>query len=348
MTSEQKFPCPRCGSPQAMSAMYCSDCGQPLGAAVVPPQPVPTPKSTGRSRGRTALLVVTGVVLGLVVLAVIGSLSKPPEANPGSSLAVAGAQTVPPTQQATEAPATTAPEPTTTATPEATPDQCAPGAVGPVCGGLTWDCFSWAVNHPTEPCPSPTATPSPTAAPAVGDFAPIKLAGSGNKVPKFTIPEDEAAIATIASSGSENFVVWSLASDGSSNDLLVNTIGRYAGTVLFDIENGQHSVAFKVEASGKWTITIKPIESARVWDGASRLTGKGDDIVQVVPSVSGLMVATIVNKGSGNIVIHTYTSDGSSDLVVNEIGNYSGDDQLADGTSLIQVESDGTWSISPQ
>src|SRR5438552_979829 len=41
-------------------------------------------------------------------------------------------------------------------------------------------------------------------------FAAIKLSGHGNKVPKFKVPEDAAAIAKIGNSGGENFVVTSL------------------------------------------------------------------------------------------------------------------------------------------
>jgi hypothetical protein len=317
MTAEQKFPCPRCGSPQAMSAIYCSNCSLSLGAAVLPPGPVPTtPKPPGGSRRRTAVLVTTWILLGLVVLAVIGSLSKPPmTSSPGLAAGGSSAPTVGPVQSATATPAVRG---------------------------------SYAPATPASAEPIPSDEPVPTAAPPLGVFAPIKLAGSGNKVPKFTIPDDGAAIAKIASSGTKNFVVWSLASDGLNNDLLVNTSGRYAGTVLFDDNPGEHSVAFEIEAKGNWTITISPIESARAWDGASRLSGRGDDVVQVVPPVSGLTVAKIVNKGSGNIVVETYTAVLRRDLIVNGIGNYSGDVQLAVRTTLIQVESDGTWSITPQ
>jgi hypothetical protein len=197
-----------------------------------------------------------------------------------------------------------------------------------------------------------TATPfvepsTPTPAPTVVSFTPIKLSGRGNKVPKFTIPADTAAIATISEKGSSNFDIISLAADGSENDLLVNVIGNYAGTVLFDANVGEHSVAFKVESNGSWTITISPLTAARKWDPTNRLSGKSDDVIQVSPPTSGLTTATITHKGSSNFAVIAYSQSTGTDLLVNEIGNYSGQSALPDGTFLLQVEADGTWTVSP-
>ncbi len=189
------------------------------------------------------------------------------------------------------------------------------------------------------------STPTPEATPV--SFTAIKLSGSGNKVPKFTIPEDAAAIATITNKGSANFVVTSLAADGSANALLVNVIGSYSGTVLFDTSLGEHSVALQVESNGSWTITIKPLGSARTWDPSAALAGKGDDVVVVSPAITGLATATITYKGSANFVVTAYSSSGGTDLLVNEIGNYSGESAIPDGTFLLQVEADGNWTVTP-
>lgn len=189
--------------------------------------------------------------------------------------------------------------------------------------------------------PATSSVPPPTAA-----FAPITLKGTGKKVAKFTIPDGSAAIAVATYGGSSNFAVTSIAADGSSNDLLVNTIGRYKGTVLFDYQSGQHSVAFQVEAAGAWTIVIKPVASARVWDGATTLTGTGDDVVQIVPASSGLVTLDIASKGQGNFAVSAFSPSGS-DLLVNEIGKFSGQVLLPDGSFALSVTADGTWSAKP-
>jgi uncharacterized Zn-binding protein involved in type VI secretion len=181
-----------------------------------------------------------------------------------------------------------------------------------------------------------------TAAP-VATFKVIKLAGKGDKVVKFSIPAEVAAIATITNNGRSNFTVESLDAKGSTNDLLVNVIGPYSGTVLFDADFGTHSVAFKIGSSGSWTATIKPISASRAWATSSRLSGKGDDVVLVKPTVSGLATATFTHSGSENFVVQSYSSD-SSDLLINEIGHYHGQVQLPDGTMFLSIEADGSWT----
>ena len=124
-------------------------------------------------------------------------------------------------------------------------------------------------SAPAEPTAAPTSTPPPTPSPTPElAFEPIALSGTGDAIQQFTIPVDAPAIATIAHQGESDFVVITLADDGSENDLLVNTIGDYAGTVLFDAE-GEQSVAFEVTADGAWTIDIQPVTDAQAWDPAT-------------------------------------------------------------------------------
>lgn len=187
---------------------------------------------------------------------------------------------------------------------------------------------------------------APTAEGAVA-FTPIQLSGKGAKVPKFSIPEGTPAIATFTYRGSDNFIVSSLAADGSENDGLVNVIGNYNGTVLFDENDGVHSVAFKIETTGSWTALIEPVTKAPVWDGSAAYKGTGDKVVHLSPPSSGLTTATFAYRGESNFIVTGYSSSGADGLV-NEIGNYSGDIALPDGTFLITVESEGGWSITPQ
>jgi hypothetical protein len=198
---------------------------------------------------------------------------------------------------------------------------------------------------------SASSGPAVSQAPVVTDvpvvtFSAIALKGTGAKVPKFTIPDGAGAIATFSARGSDNFAVTSLAADGSPNDLLVNVIGSYTGTVLFDMQSGQHSVAFKIETTESWAVTIRPVSSARIWNSASKLLGKGDDVVQIAPSSAGLVTLNITHNGSSNFVVTGYGPNGA-DLMVNEIGKYSGQVPLADGSFLLTVGADGAWTVTP-
>ena len=195
------------------------------------------------------------------------------------------------------------------------------------------------------PTPVPTVEPTPTPEPTLGlDFEPISLSGSGSKVPKFSIPNVQA-IATITYSGSAYFAVWMLGDDGSKIDLLVNRAGKYSGTVLLDVPSGAHPAAFSVTASGAWTITVKPLQMARLWDTSTSLTGNGDDVVLLAAPAGGLVTATINYTGSTAFAVWSYGS-AYPDLMVNEAGPYSGDVPLSPGTTYLAVECIGSWSVS--
>lgn len=207
-----------------------------------------------------------------------------------------------------------------------------------------------AAPEPTpEPTPEDTAEPTlePTAEAPSDAFAPFTLKGRGNKVAKFKIPEDAPAVASITNRGTSNFVLWTVGADGSTNGLLVNEIGNYKGTRLFDVSSGDHSVAFKIESNGSWTIAVEPVTRARKWDGATRLSGTGSDVIQLTSPTSGLTTATITHKGQSNFAVWAYSSDGR-DLLVNEIGRYSGESLLPDGTVLFEIEADGAWTMAVQ
>ena len=138
----------------------------------------------------------------------------------------------------------------------------------------------------------------------------------------------------------------SLASDGSHNDLLVNTIGKYKGTVLFDKYADEHSVAFDISADGAWTVVIKPATEAQPWDGTSPLKGTSDDVVMQSPPSSGLITLDLTYVGKGNFAVIAFTPEGA-DLLANEIGNFTGTVVEPNGTFLLEISADGAWTITP-
>lgn len=198
---------------------------------------------------------------------------------------------------------------------------------------------------------TPLATPAPTpsqdtavAPPNGPDFSPISFKGKGKRVVKFKIPLDSAALAEATHAGSGTFSITSVGADGAHNDVLVNTIGKYTGTVLFDDGIDQHSVAFQVQASGSWTIVIKPIANARKWNGSGTLKGTGDDVVQISPASSGPATLGLTFKGKDDFAITSYSPDGG-ELLANETGNFTGKVVLPDGSFLLSVSANGeTWS----
>lgn len=125
----------------------------------------------------------------------------------------------------------------------------------------------------------------------------------------------------------------------------MSDVGTYAGTRLFDL--AAPPVGFDVESDGFWSIEVKPISAARAWDGASRLSGGAADVVLVQPPTAAELPVDVVYDGDSNFGVATYSASGKASLV-NEVGAYRALVQLPAGTSLIEIDSDAAWSITPQ
>jgi hypothetical protein len=174
------------------------------------------------------------------------------------------------------------------------------------------------------------------------DFDPIKLEGRGDKVVRFDIPADAAAMATLRHSGSSNFAVWTVDESGNESDLLVNEIGKYSGQVLFD--EREHSVAFSITASGSWAITISPIQKVPKWDTSEPRADSGDAVLRLIGTREPFSTISMTHRGDGNFAIWAYGESGT-DLLVNEIGRYEGEALLGDAV-LLEITANGAWSLA--
>lgn len=185
----------------------------------------------------------------------------------------------------------------------------------------------------------------PTNAPTA--FKEIHLKGKGSKRAKFKIPQDAAAIAVISHKGKRSFIVDAIDKSGDLNEGLVNEVGSYKGTVLFDEEDGQHSAAFEIKADGAWTITIRPITKAKKWDPRKTLTGKGDAVYQVSPAPNDPVSIALEHQGKRRFVVRAYGQRGRNGLA-DTIGDYGGEALLPPGTFLVTIEATGgRWSLTP-
>ncbi|MBD9699173.1 hypothetical protein IGS67_06665 [Flavimobilis sp. GY10621] len=80
-------------------------------------------------------------------------------------------------------------------------------------------------------------------------------------------------------------------------------------------------------------------------------TGYGDDIITLDSSRKAVVV-TAQHSGSSNFVVRARTADfGYGDLLVNEIGRYSGTTATGlspydDETGILEIDADGAWTIT--
>lgn len=153
---------------------------------------------------------------------------------------------------------------------------------------------------------------------------------------------ENPSVATFSHAGFRNFTVWSLNTAMAKQDLLVNTIGSNARTVPVDFRSGEHTSSLEISADGAWSVTFYSLEALREFAGTS-VTGTGDDVV-IYRGKAG--VAAITNVGERTFAVWAYGA--TSDLVVNEIGAYTGSMHWMADSSVIAVTSSGTWSITVQ
>ena len=178
------------------------------------------------------------------------------------------------------------------------------------------------------PVKKPVATVQSWADSNYGTFIPVTQTGKGDNI--ITLPAGaKAGIVTATHDGSSNFSLSVLdASNASTGQLLVNTIGAYKGTTI------------QITADGNWTVTISPISAA-----PTLIPAGAGDAVFLYSGKAGKLTAT--HDGSSNFTVSEETGEAFHDgLLVNEIGAYSGTVPLSSGPSLIVVGADGKWTLA--
>ncbi|WP_152594796.1 TM2 domain-containing protein [Microbacterium profundi] len=173
-----------------------------------------------------------------------------------------------------------------------------------------------------------------------GEFAPIQQSGAGDTI--IDLPAGATGGVVVAThNGSSNFAVSVLdANNGSTGELLVNTIGAYSGTTAWGISALGDAVKLQVTADGDWTFDIRPMGSAP----ALAAEGVGDAVFVYDGDAASL---TAAHTGSSNFVVMQENSDVFNlGLLVNEIGTYSGTVPLSSGPSVVTIRADGNWSLA--
>ncbi|WP_221886300.1 TM2 domain-containing protein [Microbacterium kyungheense] len=197
-----------------------------------------------------------------------------------------------------------------------------------------------AADEPAEEPADEPATAATWANDTWGEFSPVHQEGAGDSV--VALPAGVTGGIVVAThNGQSNFAISVLdANNGSTGELLVNTIGPYQGTTAWGITALGEGVNLQVTADGAWTIDIQPMGSAPTLAPS----GAGDAVMLYDGGVGTL---TATHDGSSNFVITEDNGDMfHMGLLVNEIGAYSGTVPLAKGPSVIVVHADGNWTLT--
>lgn len=187
-------------------------------------------------------------------------------------------------------------------------------------------------------CPVKARVQGDPYARAFGTFTAMSFTGVGDDVIELPVGL-KAGFVELSHVGGSNFAVWSFDKDMERVDLLANEIGNYSGSSPFGFGFSDDPVKYlEVTAGGTWTINIKPITDAPAFTGE----GSGSGVFKGTVKVGS---KTLTHDGSSNFAVWQYCTNGHRDLLVNEIGSYTGRKIVKAGSCVIAVEADGTWSI---
>lgn len=173
-----------------------------------------------------------------------------------------------------------------------------------------------------------------------GNFAPITRMGYGDDVIK--LPKGaKAAVIKASHTGSSNFIISGLDADGEFAALPVNVIGDYSGTTaigLSEYERGE-SKYLEIVADGEWKLFISPVADAP----SMKSGGSGDGVF--LYNTTSLKKVKITHSGSSNFIVSYHRAD-TWDLLVNEIGRYSGSKTVKAGPGVVEIMADGKWTFT--
>jgi hypothetical protein len=193
-----------------------------------------------------------------------------------------------------------------------------------------------------------SAIEAKTACPSSASFeAPIVTSGSGDKYIDYAIPYDSPAVLEIRHKGESNFSIVSYNGASGYIDLLVNEIGDYSGRILvyneMDSYQDERVRHLEISADGEWEIVAIPVAYLRTF--SSSANGSGDDVVQVKTTADRI---TLSHDGDSNFIViarGSFRYGSTWDLLVNEIGRYSGQVRLESGATVFSIQADGNWTI---
>lgn len=114
---------------------------------------------------------------------------------------------------------------------------------------------------------------------------------------------------------------------------------------------GQHYYQWRYGTAPLQTAPTQPIPPIQPTQpppsSAIQLSGTGQTATKPIALPAGVYVLTLTHNGRRNFIVNVFDSKGSSDLLVNEVGGFSGKKWLVgDATYTFDIQADGAWSIA--
>jgi len=176
----------------------------------------------------------------------------------------------------------------------------------------------------------------------------IELSGTGQQASqKFTL-ENGLSIFKMTHSGTSNFSITLMDSDGQRVELLVNEIGKFDGAKAVGVSKKGEYV-LDISANGNWTIKIEQPRPTSAQSEAQTFTGIGQQVTPIFNLDKGLKTFKMKHSGKSNFSVVLMDKKGNNiELLVNEIGDFDGSKAVGinrTGLYLLDISADGEWTV---
>ena len=177
----------------------------------------------------------------------------------------------------------------------------------------------------------------------------IELSGTGQQASQKFILENGLSIFKMTHSGTSNFSITLMDSDGQRVGLLVNEIGKFDGAKAIEIVQKGEFV-LDISANGEWTVKIEQLRPMTADIKPKTFIGIGQQVSPFVKLDKGLTTFKLKHTGKSNFAVLLMDKKGNrEELLVNEIGDFDGSKAVGISKSdlyLLDISADGEWSIT--
>ena len=174
------------------------------------------------------------------------------------------------------------------------------------------------------------------------------IRGTGDHVTEPTDLRSGLFVVGATHRGDGHFAVEVVGPGGSSRELIVNTIGFYAGGRVIPVGSGSHQI--RIVASGEWELLLEQPDADGAVAPPITREGAGDLVLGPFLLSTRPSHAMMSYRGTSNFLMTLLAVDGTHrSLLANEIGEYQGTKAIrlpGDGAYFVDVRADGEWALS--
>jgi len=179
--------------------------------------------------------------------------------------------------------------------------------------------------------------------PINGGLEPLYFRGRGDDLLFVDIPLDSYPYLYATHSSRGYFGVTGY-DEKDKSTLLINTVGDFSGMLYLGARQVDHVATVEIQGQD-WELLFLPAssDSIKTYQAPVTITGN-EPAVFFVENMGNLMEAEFVDSGYAGVT--QYPFSGRRNLLINTVAPYAGKVKTTKGTSLLEIQSKGQWSLN--